>query len=199
MEAWEVCGKVLEFDEEDHIYVYDGVILPSITQAMKVKFGRKYEGVDQNTLKKAADAGTAMHEAIQKFCETGEETDLQEVRNFRFLQKKYGFNVLKNEVPVILFKDDDPILAGRLDMVIEFEGSIGLADLKRTSTLDKEYLAYQLNLYRIAYQQCYGEKVEFLKGIHLREDVRKYVNIPVKEQKAWELVEEYERSRNGDL
>lgn len=193
METWEINGYTLEYIEESHQYICDGVLIPSITQAMKVKFGKKYEGIDNATLQNAANKGTEMHEAIQRYCENGEESEMKEVRNFKFLQKQYKFEVLKNEQPVILFDGNEPILAGRLDMVIEMKDQIGLADLKRTSTLDKEYLAYQLNLYRIAYQQSYGEKIEFLRGIHLREDTRKFVTIPINEEKAWELVREFQK------
>ena len=84
--------------------------------------------------------------------------------------------------------------AGRLDMVIMMGDQIGLADLKRTATLDKNYLAYQLNLYRIAYRQTYGIEAEFLRGIHLREDTRKFVPIPVNENMTWDFLKEV---RNG--
>ena len=94
-------------------------------------------------------------------------------------------------MPVILHLDDKPIAAGRLDLVLEMGGQIGGADIKRTSKLDKQYLAYQLNLYRIAYRQCYGVEWQFLRGIHLRESVRKFVSIPIDEESAWRLVHEY--------
>jgi hypothetical protein len=94
-------------------------------------------------------------------------------------------------VPVVLFKDDEAVACGRLDLVLTEGEKVGLGDIKRTSTLDKNYLAYQLNLYRIAYQQCYGTKIEFLRGIHLREDTRKYVNLPINENLANEALNEY--------
>ena len=122
---------------------------------------------------------------------------LIELNNFIFLMKQYKFEVIDNEVPIILFKDDVPIAGGRLDLVLSQNGELGLGDIKRTSSLDKEYLAYQLNLYRIAFKQCFGEEIKFLRGIHLREDVRKYVSIPINEEVAWELVEEYLRG-NGN-
>ena len=83
----EIKDCTLEYIDEDHIYLVNGVIVPSITQLLKVKFGRKYEGIDQETLNKAADAGTKVHEAIEHYCKTGEESDLPEVRNFKFLHR----------------------------------------------------------------------------------------------------------------
>ena len=62
--------------------------------------------------------------------------------------------------------------------------------------LDKEYLAYQLNLYRIGYQQCYETEIKALKGLHLRENVRKYVDLPINEEMALELVKKYMEGEN---
>ena len=197
MIEWTIGKHTVEFYDDEHLYLVDGIVLPSITQILKVKFGNKYDGVSKDVLKRAADKGTEVHEAIEKLCKTGEVEDLKEVKNFMFLQKQYKFGVLDNEVPIILFKDDVPVAAGRLDLVLTLNNDIGLGDIKRTSSLDKEYLGYQLNLYRIAYMQCYGTEINFLKGLHLREDVRKFINIPINEQMAWKLVDDY-LERNDD-
>ena len=145
-EAWTIAGHDLEYFDDSHTYLVDAVIVPSITQILKIRFGKKYQSVDDATLQRASEAGTAVHEAIERYCKDGTESDFKEVRNFKFLQKQYKFNVLENEVPVILFKDDEPVCAGRLDLVLDIDGQTILGDIKRTSTLDKEYLSYQLNL-----------------------------------------------------
>ena len=191
METWNIKGHTLEYIDETHTYLVDGIIVPSITQILKIKFGNKYAGVDKDTLQRAAENGTRVHEAIEKLCKTGEAEDLKEVKNFMFLQKQYKFEVLENEVPIILFKDDIPIAGGRLDLTLKIDDVVGGGDIKRTSALDKEYLAYQLNLYRIGYRQCYGIEWEFLKGIHLRENTRKFVDLPINENMAWKLIHEY--------
>ena len=191
METWEIKGYIVEYIDETHPYLVDGICVPSITQILKIKFGNKYNNVNNNVLKNASEKGTQVHEAIEKLCKTGEVEELKEVKNFMFLQKHYKFEVIDNEVPVILFKNDKPIACGRLDLVLKIDDLIGGGDIKRTSVLDKEYLAYQLNLYRIAYKQCYDIDWKFLKGLHLREDVRKFVDIPINEEMAWNLVEKY--------
>lgn len=191
MMSKEINGHTLEYIDVFHTYLVDGLIVPSVTQILKIKFGDKYNGVSQKTLTRAAEKGTEVHGAIERYCKEGTESDLIELRNFKFLKSKYGFEVLDNEVPVILFKDNEPIAAGRLDLVISMNGNTGLADIKRTTTLDKEYLAYQLNMYRIAYQQCYNRQIAFLKGVHLRENVRKFVNIPINESVTMDLVNDY--------
>lgn len=195
----ELNGHDFEYFDDTHTYLIDGVIVKSITQILKYKFNKKYEGIDKDVLKRAADQGTAVHEAIEEWCKNGTESDLPEVRNFRFLKNHYKFEVLENEVPVILWNKDNRVIgAGRLDLVLKMDDKIGGADIKRTSTLDKEYLAHQLNLYRIAYRQTYGIEWEFLRGVHLRNDVRKFVNIPIREPEIWKFLEEWEEHNEAE-
>ena len=110
----EINGRTLEFFEAGHIYLVDGVIVPSITEILQSKFGGKYAHVSKAVLRAAADKGTAVHDAIERYCKTGETSEYPEVRNFAFLQRQFGFEVLENETPVILFMHDEPIAAGRL-------------------------------------------------------------------------------------
>lgn len=204
METWKINGYTLEYDDESHTYIVDGVIVPSVTQILAVKFGDKYTGVNRSTLERAANRGTAVHKAIEDFCKTGNDDGSKEVHNFRFLLDRYGFGVFENETPIVIAKDDTPIAAGRLDLVLDVirkgkafytKEITAIADIKTTSTLDKEYLAYQLNLYRIGYMQSYGIEIKELYGVHLRGDKRKLVNIPVNEGIAWDILEEYERGK----
>lgn len=192
MESWNIKGHTLEYLDDIHQYLVDGICVPSITQILKIKFGRKYTGIDENVLMRASIKGTEVHEAIEKLCKYGEVSELKEVKNFMFLKKQYDFNVVDNEIPIILFKDEKPIGAGRLDLVLEMDDELGLGDIKRTSKLDKDYLGYQLNLYRLGYQQSYDKKISFLKGLHLREDTRKFVDIPINEEMTLELLKEWE-------
>ena len=196
METWVIKGHVVEYIDDTHTYLVDGVIKPSITQILKSKFGKKYDIVSQSVLQRASELGTATHKAIENYCKYGIDDNSKEVRNFKFLQKQFNFEVIDNEIPIILFDDkNNPVACGRLDLVLNDNG-LCLGDIKRTSTLDKDYLAYQLNLYRIGYQQCYQQEVKKLKGLHLREDVRKYVDIPINELMALDLLKEFLKGEN---
>lgn len=190
MESWKIKDCEVEYYDDEHMYLVNGVIVPSITQLLKKRFGGKYDGVNSAVLNKAAEEGTKVHKAIELYCKDGEESDIEELRNFKFLKKRYSFDVLNNEVPIVLFNDDEPIAAGRLDMVLKMGDDIGLADIKRTSVLDKEYVGLQLNLYRLAYQQCYDTEITILKAIHLREDKRKFIDIPINEPYTLDFIKE---------
>ena len=183
MESWEINGRWLEYDDETHTYIVDGIIVPSVTQILGRKFGHKYDDVSAETLNKAAERGTAIHKAIEEFCKEGKPSDMIEVSDFEFLMKHYHFQVIENELPIIL-EFDGELFAGRLDLILKKGDELGnaVADIKTTSTLDKEYLGHQLNLYRLGVEQSYGLNITSLYGIHLKDGKRKVVNIPIKEE-----------------
>lgn len=189
---------LLEYFDDTHQYVVDGIVVPSITQMLQLKFRDKYEGVSSKTLLNAAAKGTQMHEEIEAYYQAGIDSGSEELRNFKFLTKQYGLSVKNNELPVILSVDGEPFAAGRIDLILEKDGLTGLGDLKRTAVLDREYLAYQLNLYRLAYEQSYHDEVHFLSGFHLREDKRKLAVIAIDENKAYEIINEW-RNFNDHL
>lgn len=190
MESWKINEYTLEYDDDSHIYLVDGVIVPSVTQLLKSKFGNKYDLVNPAVLERAAIRGTAIHEAIEKYCKTGESDGSREVHNFNFLRTRYNFEVLANEVPIVI-SDKEPIAAGRLDLVLSINGHKAIADIKTTAVLDKEYLYYQLNLYRVGYMQSYGGEIEGLYGVHLKNEKRKLVNIPINSEIIWGLINEF--------
>lgn len=196
MNSWVINGYTIEYLEDIHCYLCDGVILPGITTILKSKFGVKYEGIPQEILQRAAEKGTYMHEAIQKYEEEGYETSLQELDGYIELKKEFKWECIENEIPIILFIDNKPVACGRLDMIYKIGRNLGIMDFKRTSKLDIEYLTYQLNLYRLAYQQCYGIKIKELKGCHLRDTKHKIIEIPIEEELVINYVKEW---LNGEM
>lgn len=191
METFSIKGGTLEFYPDTHMYLYDGMMLSSVTQILGVKYKNDYANVPPAVLNNAAQRGTAVHKAIENYNNSGYDDGSEAVRNFRFLQKQYGFEVLDSELPLVIFKDDFPIACGRLDMTMLMDGQTGIADIKTVSTLNKEKIAYQLNLYRIGLKQSYGVDAQFLKIIHLRDGIRKFIDSPVNEGMAWELIDKY--------
>ena len=173
----EIKGRQLDFIEESHTYFVDGVKVESITQLLGRVFPNKYKGIHSEVLRRASERGTQVHRAIEAYCK-GFDDGSEEVRNFNFLRKHYGFVPLENELPIIL-DFGGKTYAGTLDLLSKMDNQIVLMDVKTTSTLDKNYLGYQLNLYKIGAEQSYGYKIDQLFGIHLRDDIRKLVKIPI--------------------
>ena len=190
--TWNIKGHIVEFIDDIHQYLVDGCMVDSVTQILGVKYKNDYASVPPAVLNNAAQRGTAVHKAIENYNVTGYDDGSEAVRNFKFLQKQYGFEVLDSELPLVIFNDDNvPIACGRLDMTMLMDGETGIADIKTVSTLNKEKIAYQLNLYRIGLMHSYGVDAQFLKIIHLRDGIRKFIDSPVNEGMAWELVNEY--------
>lgn len=191
METFSIKGGTLEYFDETHTYLYEGLMLPSVSRILGMKYRDEYASVPPAVLNNAAQRGTAVHKAIENYNNSGYDDGSEAVRNFKFLQKQYGFEVLDSELPLVLFKDDIPIACGRLDMTMLMDGETGIADIKTVSTLNKEKIAYQLNLYRIGLMQSYGVDAKFLKIIHLRDGIRKVIDCPVNDDMAWELIEKF--------
>ena len=160
METFSIKGGTLEYFDDTHTYLYDGLMLPSVTQILGVKYKNDYASVPPAVLDNAAKRGTAVHKAIENYNNLGYDDGSEAVRNFKFLQKQYGFEVLDSELPIVIFKDDMPIACGRLDMTMLMDGETGIADIKTVSALNKDKIAYQLNLYRIGLMQSYGKSPE---------------------------------------
>ena len=192
MQTWVINNYVIEYWEDSHTYLVNGIILPSITTILKKKFGHKYDCVNEEILEISRELGTDMHQAIQDYEEDSiNDLNNRELQNYIFLKKHYKWQVIASEIPVILFLDSIPVAVGRLDQIIEMNGERGVNDLKRTATFDKEYVAYQTNLYKIAYEQSYHIPLSFVSGTHLREEKRKFYKLPVNEEMAMKLVKEY--------
>ena len=197
--------KDIQFHEDGHLYTYGDRQIMSVTTLLHLDNPTKYEFVNQSVLDNASEKGTELHNAIECYVKYGlERNDLQEFRNFKFLQDRFDFKLVDSEVMVLL-EHNGIELAGTTDLVMIYKGQLALGDIKRTATLDKEYLAKQLNLYRLAYQQTYGEEIKYLIGIHLREDRRKFVELPINEDFAKGLIDnhineirDFERRGNCD-
>nr|DAG81671.1 MAG TPA: exonuclease [Caudoviricetes sp.] len=190
METWNINGRTVEFDDETHIYLVDGIIVPSVTTILKARFN-DYAKVSRAVLEQASEKGTALHSAIEIYEKTGEESDLKEFKNYLFLKKHFGFKNISNELPIIYEEDGRVLFAGRLDQIIEIDGKRGINDFKRVSAPNKEKIAYQLNLYKLGYEQTYQEHINSLSFMQLREDTRKFTPLPINESATRNLLKDY--------
>ena len=190
MKHWEINGHEVEFDEESHIYLVDGIITPSVTQILKTKFD-DYAGVPKTIMEQASEKGTALHKAIELYEKIGQDSDLKEFRNYLFIKKHKGFKNISNELPIIYEENGKVLYAGQLDQIIEIDGHLEINDFKRVSAPNKEKIAYQLNLYKLGFEQSYHKQIAGLNFTQLREDVRKFTPLPINEEMAKQLIKEY--------
>ena len=181
IKTYEYENYTLEFDDEAHRYIVNGIITPSVSKLLSLKFD-DYPNVPKAVLQAAADRGTEMHKAIEVYEKTGKESDLQEFRNYLFLKKHFKIENIENELPVAYFEDGLPVFAGTIDQVCRIDDVPAINDFKRVSAPNKEKIAYQVNLYRLAYNQTFGVEVKALSFMQLRESVRKFTQLPINEE-----------------
>jgi hypothetical protein len=190
MMVQEINGHIVEFIPETHQYIVDGVLVPCVSNILAYKFN-DYKGVSQEVLNRASQLGTTLHQAIELYEQQGFTSDLKEFRNYLFLKKQFKFENVSNEMPVLYERGGRVLFVGTLDQVITIDGKLGINDFKRVSAPNKEKIAYQLNFYKMAYEQSYGKEIEFLSFTHLREDVRKFHRLPINEEMAISLLNEF--------
>lgn len=181
IKTYEYENYTLEFDDETHRYIVNGIITPSVSKLLSLKFD-DYPNVPKAVLQAAAYRGTEMHKAIEVYEKTGKESDLQEFRNYLFLKRHFKIENVENELPVAYFEDGLPVFAGTIDQVCEIDGVLAINDFKRVSAPNKEKITYQTNLYRLAYNQTFGVEIKALSFMQLRESVRKITQLPINEE-----------------
>lgn len=144
----------LKFVEGSHQYFLDNMELPSVTTLIGKILGNKYEGVDEEVLKKASEHGIKVHKLIEEF-ENGKIANYlllneREIDNLEEYKRIKGFDTLKTEFKVH-YKD---LYAGTIDGIgVDDENNQIIYDIKTTSEVDFNYVCYQLSLYLLAYDE----------------------------------------------
>lgn len=186
---------MLEFIEQEHLYLYNGVIIPSVSEILGFIFPDKYKDVPKKILKDKADYGTLVH----KLCE-----ELDKGKTLEELKQEYKFNyiieaTLEQHLRLKEKYDIQPIsieqrvcykglYGGTYDLEANINGEFSLVDRKTTAELDIEYLSWQLSFYELASGKTYDKfYVEWLPKKRLGQ----LIEIPRKSKK--ELLEVLER------
>ena len=135
------------FNELDHTYTNaNGKQLSGVTKLLKEQlFANKYSGVSEATLAKAANRGNLIHRQIEMY-ETfhGGALVSPELEAYVRLRDEWGFTAIATELLV----SDEENVASSIDLVFDKDDLAWLWDVKTTSSLDREYLSWQLSLYK---------------------------------------------------
>lgn len=145
------------FDELNHTYTNaEGKQLSGVTALLKRQlFADKYSGISEETLAKAAERGNLIHRQIEMYESLGGgEVSTPELEAYIRLKED---NELKAVATELLVSDGENVASG-IDVVFEKKikdissdawlSEIYLCDIKTTSSLDREYLSWQLSIYK---------------------------------------------------
>ena len=168
---------MIEFIEQQHIYLVDGVITPSVSQILHFIFPNKHKTVDKKILNRKAEYGTKIHESVELYENNIKTMTLEEAfdvtvqaQELNYIQEASlrQYVKIKRENYITVLEQEQMIqyekkYAGRFDMIASIKERICLCDIKTTAELDKEYLSWQLSYYEMAM----GKEFERLYAIWL--------------------------------
>ena len=151
---------MLEFIEESHTYIKDGIILKSVTQILQELFPEKYDGIPKKILEEKSKYGTDVHKFIE-IIETKSPKQplayikryfkpniyqIESLKDYLNIKEKYNINITECEKMVSY----EYKYAGRLDLKGYVNGKSAIIDIKTTYELDELYVSIQNSLYELA-------------------------------------------------
>lgn len=149
---------MLEFLENEHIYLKNGILVKSVTQILQLIFPDKYKNINSKILEKKSIFGTTGHaiiehldinnpDIVKKTISSIQNKDLEIcIREYVRLCKTFKIEPLEHEKRVSY----EYLYAGTLDLIANVGGIESLCDIKFTYKCDKEYLSWQLGMYALA-------------------------------------------------
>lgn len=145
---------IIDFNEKEHIYMVNGEIASiSVTELLrKHGLAPNYEEVDKEVLVRAAARGTNLHKAIESYINNTQlEEELRE-DNVVYFEAFKDYFVGKFDSAIsetkIAIDYKGLVVAGSIDLLASTkDNKFYVIDHKRTSSLHKEYLSWQLSLY----------------------------------------------------
>lgn len=138
----------IEFNEKDHIYMKNGIVLPSVTQIMQPLYEQVYGKADSDASDNGKSKGKEIHRAIDDYCEFGMIDISEEYKpyldNFIRYIDEHQYEIVASEVmlchPVYNY-------AGKIDIIARNpKGEFVLIDNK-TGDLQPKLHAVQLQAY----------------------------------------------------
>lgn len=159
---------MIEFVPDYHVYLVDGMITPSATQIIHVIMGDMYVDVPQSILDAKAEYGNNVHELIEDYA-LGKDINGRynphsyeniALKRFKTLETENNITIQSCEEKMVYYHEGNPLFCGTYDMVGTVEGKHAIIDIKTTYKYSPLYLSYQLTLYKMAYEQMTGKKIE---------------------------------------
>lgn len=174
------------FIEEPRSYWFGDKQLEGLTGMIgRQLFPDKYKAVPEKVLANAAKRGHKIHEDIQMYDMIG-EVGSDAVKWYAELKKKEKFEVIDSEYLVT----DKTHFASAIDKVLVKNGKVCLADIKTTYELDKDYISWQLSIYKYLFNLINPDiKVDKLYAIWVRNGAKMYEVPEIPQEEVIELLE----------
>lgn len=159
MENRDLVKSEVRFSQENHKYTLGDKTLSGITSIINRQlFPNKFSNIPEYILEKAAERGHTIHGKIELAMTIGGFDDDEDVMNFRNLIEER--KVIATEYLV----SDNEYVASMIDGVFD---DYSLYDIKTTSSLDLDYLSWQLSIYAYLFELQNGVQAGKLYAIWL--------------------------------
>lgn len=186
----------LTFNEFNHTYWLNELIIPSVTTLMKPLSDDFYRAVDPEVLEKAAKRGTAIHNAVENFARFGIE-DIPPAYAGYFQAFRTWCELRQPEVLATECRVYHKILryAGTADLICVIDGRVTLVDYKSSAQVNSKLCAVQLEGYDRAFES-HGVKIDDRMILHLSKD-GKHSEVPFQRNaKCWSVLSALMTVRN---
>lgn len=148
--------SAIVFNEEDHTYKkgnkeYQGITSTLVPFAYPNTYSTPKNMSEEQwkeVLNNAAKKGTAVHEEIQEYCESGTFPTLPEALNWLEAEEKHKIEWIENEYLVT----DNKQFASKIDILALVDGELSIIDIKRTSEIHYDTTALQTSLYKVWFE-----------------------------------------------
>lgn len=168
----------IRFVAKTHQYFLGDKELKGVTGILSRRiFPDKYANIDEDVLAQAAKRGSYIHQMCEMVDELCVVPDCLEAQNYIKLKEKYNLQPVAREYLVT----DREHYASAIDAIYEVDGGVVLNDLKTTYKLDKEYISWQLSIYKYFFELINPDiEVKGLTATWLKGDIAEYVEIKEK-------------------
>lgn len=142
---------MLHYDNENHVYTWNGERIPSITELAK-----KFSKMDTSWLEahpEYAERGTEIHNELAEYFAEGSTMQLEDLKDEK--SREIAKRIVRNKKwqGEVIVHNKELGYAGIMDLLYVNEGRcLYLIDFKSGNTPNRKYCACQLNLGRLALQ-----------------------------------------------
>ena len=195
---------MIEFVEEGHLYLYNGVIIPSVSEILGFIFPDKYKDVPEWILNNKAEYGSLVHKLTEELDNGKTIEELKQEYQFNYIieasleqhlkiNKEWEIETITQEQRVCY----EGLYGGTYDKEANVNGELSLIDKKTTADLDEEYLSWQLSYYELAkgkkYKKLYAEwlpKKNLGKLVEIKRKTKKELLSKLEEFQLWKTKQE---------
>jgi len=168
------AGNKIDFIEDGHRYVVNGIELPSVSKIMESLSKEKYANIDVVTLERASKRGTKVHKTVELFENLGllATDDMREyLIEYQIAKRLYNIEVCNTELMMTNGR-----YCGTVDQISLLDGHLCIVDIKATSMINTDLLEVQLAGYlQLAYDN--GFIIEKTYVLQLKKDGFKFKEI----------------------